>query len=142
MFFFFKKKTAYEMRISDWSSDVCSSDLLLAVIDAHRVDALGVARRKLLDSVRILLVVSKPIINVPQEPSDDHAGKRADGRAKANKPDDGLTHAADLLLKFLLDTLVLGFVLTAPLISIGRVVTPTLLLLGLELVKPRFEPHT
>src|SRR3546814_8820792 len=28
-FFFFKQKTAYEMRISDWSSDVCSSDLAL-----------------------------------------------------------------------------------------------------------------
>src|SRR3546814_1693315 len=27
-FFFFKQKTAYELRISDWSSDVCSSDLL------------------------------------------------------------------------------------------------------------------
>src|SRR3546814_19160106 len=34
-FFFFKQKTAYEMRISDWSSDVCSSDLLVAV-DARR----------------------------------------------------------------------------------------------------------
>src|SRR3546814_19217140 len=30
IFFFFKQKTAYEMRISDWSSDVCSSDLQLA----------------------------------------------------------------------------------------------------------------
>src|SRR3546814_2698593 len=29
-FFFFKQKTAYEVRISDWSSDVCSSDLLFA----------------------------------------------------------------------------------------------------------------
>src|SRR3546814_15802264 len=29
-FFFFKQKTAYEMRISDWSSDVCSSDLQAA----------------------------------------------------------------------------------------------------------------
>src|SRR3546814_6483321 len=29
-FFFFKQKTAYEMRISDWSSDVCSSDLVRA----------------------------------------------------------------------------------------------------------------
>src|SRR3546814_6959833 len=29
-FFFFKQKTAYEMRISDWSSDVCSSDLPVA----------------------------------------------------------------------------------------------------------------
>src|SRR3546814_9161571 len=28
MFFFFKQKTTYEMRISDWSSDVCSSDLI------------------------------------------------------------------------------------------------------------------
>src|SRR3546814_6575220 len=28
-FFFFKQKTAYEMRISDWSSDVCSSDLMI-----------------------------------------------------------------------------------------------------------------
>src|SRR3546814_12494071 len=30
-FFFFKQKTAYEMRISDWSSDVCSSDLISSV---------------------------------------------------------------------------------------------------------------
>src|SRR3546814_8959389 len=30
-FFFFKQKTAYEMRISDWSSDVCSSDLNSAI---------------------------------------------------------------------------------------------------------------
>src|SRR3546814_5138394 len=30
-FFFFKQKTAYEMRISDWSSDVCSSDLVPTV---------------------------------------------------------------------------------------------------------------
>src|SRR3546814_20207554 len=30
--FFFKQKTAYEMRISDWSSDVCSSDLRAAVL--------------------------------------------------------------------------------------------------------------
>src|SRR3546814_7157936 len=30
--FFFKQKTAYEMRISDWSSDVCSSDLLEVIL--------------------------------------------------------------------------------------------------------------
>src|SRR3546814_7019066 len=34
-FFFFKQKTAYEMRISDWSSDVCSSDLARRRILAH-----------------------------------------------------------------------------------------------------------
>src|SRR3546814_7062842 len=33
-FFFFKKKTEYEMRISDWSSDVCSSDLSLDLVSA------------------------------------------------------------------------------------------------------------
>src|SRR3546814_3595401 len=33
-FFFFKQKTAYEMRISDWSSDVCSSDLHQVTVDA------------------------------------------------------------------------------------------------------------
>src|SRR3546814_1277578 len=32
-FFFFKQKTAYEMRISDWSSDVCSSDLYVLLGD-------------------------------------------------------------------------------------------------------------
>src|SRR3546814_6115887 len=32
VFFFFKQKTAYEMRISDWSSDVCSSDLWTQVL--------------------------------------------------------------------------------------------------------------
>src|SRR3546814_6393843 len=35
VFFFFKQKTAYEMRISDWTSDVCSSDL---GIDIDRLD--------------------------------------------------------------------------------------------------------
>src|SRR3546814_7786835 len=39
VFFFFKQKTAYEMRISDWSSDVCSSDLLGADVgDAVAAD--------------------------------------------------------------------------------------------------------
>src|SRR3546814_5464818 len=32
LFFFFKQKTAYEMRISDWSSDVCSSDLQVMAV--------------------------------------------------------------------------------------------------------------
>src|SRR3546814_20994541 len=34
-FFFFNQKTSYEMRISDWSSDVCSSDLALADLQAN-----------------------------------------------------------------------------------------------------------
>src|SRR3546814_2193269 len=44
--FFFKQKTAYEMRISDWSSDVCSSDLHgREGLVAARLEARGVERR-------------------------------------------------------------------------------------------------
>src|SRR3546814_12843921 len=44
-FFFFKQKTAYEMRISDWSSDVCSSDLLAGQPgDGAVVEHLGAER--------------------------------------------------------------------------------------------------
>src|SRR3546814_7636024 len=51
-FFFFKQKTAYEMRISDWSSDVCSSDL------SHRI---------LLSQRYVLLIelVSVPAVHSP-----------------------------------------------------------------------------
>src|SRR3546814_14401638 len=45
VFFFFKQKTAYEMRISDWSSDVCSSDL-------RRVHDQPAARRAATDEDR------------------------------------------------------------------------------------------
>src|SRR3546814_20996605 len=37
VFFFFKQKTAYEMRISDWSADVCSSDLFAVGLGQRRV---------------------------------------------------------------------------------------------------------
>src|SRR3546814_10577706 len=47
-FFFFKQKTAYDMRISDWSSDVCSSDLLTQLLPgdetAKRLSDAGLAR--------------------------------------------------------------------------------------------------
>src|SRR3546814_3956822 len=39
VFFFFKQKTAYELRISDWSSDVCSSDLLFGGDRSDQDDA-------------------------------------------------------------------------------------------------------
>src|SRR3546814_10730307 len=45
VFFFFKQKTAYEMRISDWSSDVCSSDPVLA-----RLQRADVPHRRALDA--------------------------------------------------------------------------------------------
>src|SRR3546814_5081006 len=45
LFFFFKQKTAYEMRISDWSSDVCSSDLPRRRA-ARRADKATISRRQ------------------------------------------------------------------------------------------------
>src|SRR3546814_6401499 len=42
VFFFFKQKTAYEMRISDWSSDVCSSDLHFAMALIERLAVIRV----------------------------------------------------------------------------------------------------
>src|SRR3546814_3494625 len=41
VFFFCKQKTAYEMRISDWSSDVCSSDLVFALAYIRHVNDNG-----------------------------------------------------------------------------------------------------
>src|SRR3546814_6477841 len=53
--FFFKQKTAYEMRISDWSSDVCSSDLQhpcdLGRGDSDHKDADGMSMRTESDSI-------------------------------------------------------------------------------------------
>src|SRR3546814_17158982 len=51
-FFFFKQKTAYEMRISDWSSDVCSSDLLPQV---------GVTMRRLIPGVMAVFLLGAGI---------------------------------------------------------------------------------
>src|SRR3546814_2536720 len=47
LFFFFKQKTAYEMRISDWSSDVCSSDLSAAAAGAVAGTLRRLARHRL-----------------------------------------------------------------------------------------------
>src|SRR3546814_7853448 len=59
-FFFFKQKTAYEMRISDWSSDVCSSDLKYIVISCtsrklQQVDGIGIHQ--------VELAATFPLIN-------------------------------------------------------------------------------
>src|SRR3546814_5497907 len=52
-FVFFKQKTAYEMRISDWSSDVCSSDLKdLWEVGGHEGDCEDFAIRKLQELTR------------------------------------------------------------------------------------------
>src|SRR3546814_21076463 len=52
IFFFFKQKTEYEMRISDWSSDVCSSDLWVGT-PRHPSLAFRYLRRELLITVNV-----------------------------------------------------------------------------------------
>src|SRR3546814_8812653 len=56
-FFFFKQKTAYEMRISDWSSDVCSSDLAIAcrrhVCDGRPFDGLRMSGERLFHAIAL-----------------------------------------------------------------------------------------
>src|SRR3546814_6768086 len=54
-FFFFKQKTAYEMRISDWSSDVCSSDLAIAAGDVTIPDDPAEEKKML------LAIASQPV---------------------------------------------------------------------------------
>src|SRR3546814_7009529 len=75
--FFFKQKTAYEMRISDWSSDVCSSDLLIN--DVRQVVA-GAAQ-----AVRIALGADR---------QDDRFG--GDGVAPRGRDAKGALRAGDL----------------------------------------------
>src|SRR3546814_4892331 len=55
-FFFFKQKTAYEMRISDWSSDVCSSDLAaIRTVDIGDADVGVGGKRRVLKRAGVLL---------------------------------------------------------------------------------------
>src|SRR3546814_1374618 len=71
VFFFFKQKTAYEMRISDWSSDVCSSDLLLALYIAC-AEKQGASRRELTGTVQNDIVkeyLSRGTYIFPPQPS-------------------------------------------------------------------------
>src|SRR3546814_6593318 len=67
--FFFKQKTAYEMRISDWSSDVCSSDLRKAVVTHDR--ALQLLARKQVERAEADLAVKR------HHPQDDRSAAAA-----------------------------------------------------------------
>src|SRR3546814_10298812 len=66
-FFFFKQKTAYEMRISDWSSDVCSSDLLIGHAD-RRNEAAVIDAKRIGDTVQICLAVAQEVVPVSLAP--------------------------------------------------------------------------
>src|SRR3546814_14707475 len=60
-FFFFKQKTAYELRISDWSSDVCSSDLLDG-IGPRELGLEQLASRLATGEVQELIIATNPTV--------------------------------------------------------------------------------
>src|SRR3546814_6116689 len=57
IFFFFKQKTAYEMRISDWSSDVCSSDLTMKACENYALIMASAYWRKNSNAADVLSVM-------------------------------------------------------------------------------------
>src|SRR3546814_5120802 len=59
-FFFFKQKTAYEMRISDWSSDVCSSDLTVSTGEDRRPEHHPSLRKE--SAMKSLVLVAKSLL--------------------------------------------------------------------------------
>src|SRR3546814_7766798 len=79
--FFFKQKTAYEMRISDWSADVCSSDLP-ADADDERAGGGGLIGHHVPSRGHGRATCDSPTDAVPQWPPPAHTGD-FDGRADA-----------------------------------------------------------
>src|SRR3546814_7745368 len=65
LFFFCKQKTAYELRISDWSSDVCSSDLLLLAADILFGEVKG--PNDLLEDPHLEAMGMFPVVDHPSE---------------------------------------------------------------------------
>src|SRR3546814_4767717 len=70
-FFFFKQKTAYEMRISDWSSDVCSSDLTIGSDLVRRLGALDLGALRAMDGETLTVAATKAGF-APQGTIDGH----------------------------------------------------------------------
>src|SRR3546814_3139994 len=79
LFCFFKQKTAYEMRISDWSSDVCSSDLaelLLRILEEPEAQTghINLGRpeiREAADATKLVLLLGEAHILEPKDRSEE-----------------------------------------------------------------------
>src|SRR3546814_5245888 len=98
-FFFFKQKTAYEMRISDWSSDVCSSDLV-------RAQGMGLGFASLIKAARALSSRDQGDMSAAawMQRRRDNDGLRQIGRAHVCTP---VTNA-HLVCRLLLETKHIG----------------------------------
>src|SRR3546814_3605586 len=81
--FFFKQKTAYEMRISDWSSDVCSSDLLTAQPDDGCSDMRGAEMKLTLRALAALL--GYPSAELQAHVSEVRQALRDEGRSEERR---------------------------------------------------------
>src|SRR3546814_5183893 len=84
-FFFFKQKTAYEMRISDWSSDVCSSDLSAdngPLTDFLRAELLTAANSPRAEVADIMPILSRS----PYLPQAAQLGRLATKRGATDLP--------------------------------------------------------
>src|SRR3546814_4112693 len=88
-FFFFKQKTAYEMRISDWSSDVCSSDLVLRASDGATAE--GVVETGA-DGTRLRLPIVVELLATVHGPDSAPAG--SDVRVSWTGPDEDRDYIA------------------------------------------------
>src|SRR3546814_14791763 len=71
MFLFFKQKTAYEMRISDWSSDVCSSDLVDSSVLAFEIASRAAFREGIPKAGPVLL---EPMMKVEVVTPEEYMG--------------------------------------------------------------------
>src|SRR3546814_7876596 len=94
LFFFFKQKTAYEMRISDWSSDVCSSDLALVMIAAppgRNVASLGTNTAAVSTALTAVTTSSWPVISMAFAgcPKKSTSTTRASGGLAGMEPKNG-----------------------------------------------------
>src|SRR3546814_2536839 len=78
--FFFKQKTAYEMRISDWSSDVCSSDLLGAAHAGTVGHTPGIGMEQWHDNQRAVGRAEVEAVALTDSVTVQHGGARSEER--------------------------------------------------------------
>src|SRR3546814_1063297 len=115
IFFFFKQKTAYEMRISDWSSDVCSSDLHTAEGVTVETEAGAVAAGAAIVTVSTSVLAAEAILFDPPLSAEKRAALAAIPLGRANKlalafdgdPFGGLNTVSIRLAEATADTLLL-----------------------------------
>src|SRR3546814_15838639 len=81
-FFFFKQKTAYEMRISDWSSDVCSSDLRITIYNRAAEALFGYSGEEIAGQPLDVLLSSHVVASHRHHMSDSETALRVNERVE------------------------------------------------------------